>query len=79
MRRDGYESVQYCQTVVQRYAEAQIPLETFVTDIQYMNASQDFTLSEYYPLPAMQAFVAQLHAAGQRWVRMPSACVCTHR
>ena len=71
VRRDGYESVQYCQTVVQRYAEAQIPLETFVTDIQYMNGSQDFTLSEYYPLPAMQAFVAQLHAAGQRWVCVP--------
>ena len=78
--------MQYCEQVVANYKAAQIPLETFVSDIQYMNASQDFTLSSSYDLPDLQAFVWQLHAAGQRWVGClrgsfpPTAlqpCVCT--
>ena len=76
-RRDGYDSVQYCEQVVAKYKAAQIPLETFVSDIQYANASQAFTLSSNYDLSGMQAFVAQLHAAGQRWVGC-SAASCTH-
>ena len=69
MRRDGYNSVQYCEQVVANYIQHEIPLETFLTDIQYMNNYQDFTLSNEYSQGAFSGFVNQLHNNGQRWVR----------
>ena len=57
------------QSIVDGYAGAGIPLETFVSDSQYMNYNQDFTLGATFPLGEMQAFVAGLHSRGQRWVR----------
>ena len=67
--RDGYNTIEYCEQVVANYIQNQIPLETFLTDIQYMNQNQDFTLSDSYPLDEFQAFVARLHNNSQRWVR----------
>ncbi len=66
--RNGYLTLDYCERVVQNYTLSGIPLETFVTDIPYMNHLQIFTLSTDYPLPEFQAFVKRLHAANQRWV-----------
>ena len=66
-------TVQYCEQVVANYIQNQIPLETFVTDIQYLNQNQDFTLSDSYPLNEFQTFVARLHNNSQRWVRALSA------
>ena len=69
LRRYGYQSVQEYQTIVDGYTNAGIPLETFVSDSQYMDYDQDFTLGAKFPLADMQAFVARLHSKGQRWVR----------
>lgn len=57
--------------VVEKYKDAQIPLETFVTDLQYMDKNQDFTTSDSYPLDQFKAFVQMLHTGNQRWVRAP--------
>jgi hypothetical protein len=57
---------------VENYKAAQIPLETFVTDTQYMNSDQDFTTSSSYPLDQFQTFVQMLHNGSQRWVRKVS-------
>ncbi|KAK9807996.1 hypothetical protein WJX73_001583 [Symbiochloris irregularis] len=47
----GYSSVQQLQRVVDSYAYHQIPLETMVTDTNYMLADQDFTISpDFQPL-----------------------------
>jgi len=54
---------------VDGYRAAGIPLETFVSDSQYMRADQDFTLGAAFPPADMRAFVAGLHGRGQRWVR----------
>ena len=43
--RYGYSTVQQLERVVQSYAYFKIPLETFVTDSQYMDHDQDFTIS----------------------------------
>ena len=56
------------QSIVDGYAGAGIPLETFVSDSQYMDLNQDFTLGATFALGEMQAFVAGLHSRGQRWV-----------
>ena len=61
--------MQEYQTIVDGYTNAGIPLETFVSDSQYMDHDQDFTLGAKFPLADMQAFVAGLHSKGQRWVR----------
>eukprot|EP00884_Botryococcus_braunii_P020446 jgi/Botrbrau1/7085/Bobra.0165s0107.1 len=64
----GYGSVEFIDKVVKNYSAFNIPLETFVTDSQYMDKDQDFTVSPTYQLTEFQAFIASLHAAGQRWV-----------
>ena len=55
MHRYGYLSAQQCQGVVDGYASAGVPLETFVSDSQYMDRDQDFTLGDAFPLYEMQA------------------------
>lgn len=64
--------------MVANYIQNQIPLETFVTDIQYLKQNQDFTLSDSYPLNELQTFVARLHNNSQRWVRGCLFCVGLH-
>ena len=54
MRRYGYGSLKQLNTVVDSYAYAKIPLETFVTDSQYMLHDQDFTLGEEFPAAMFQ-------------------------
>ena len=54
MRRYGYGSLKQLNTVVDSYAYAKIPLETFVTDSQYMLHDQDFTLGEEFPVGTFQ-------------------------
>lgn len=52
--RYGIPSVDIIDRIVDSYRYANIPLETFVSDSQYMDGDQDFTLSASYPLPAMK-------------------------
>ena len=66
--RYGYSSVQQCQGVVDGYAAAGVPLETIMSDSQYMDRDQDFTLGAAFPLSDMQArhAVARAHCLGRR-------------
>ena len=41
--------------MVDGYIYAGIPLETLVTDSQYMDKDQDFTFSKDFPVESMQA------------------------
>ena len=67
----GYWTVEECVTAVQGYRDAAIPLETFVSDSQYMDEDQGFTFGkegDRFAESKLKAFVADLHAHGQRWV-----------
>jgi hypothetical protein len=46
--------VEYIDQVVTNYTKFNIPLETFVTDSQYMDKDKDFTLSNTYALADFQ-------------------------
>ncbi|KAK9790964.1 hypothetical protein WJX73_005820 [Symbiochloris irregularis] len=64
----GYESADYYSYVVDNYAAAGIPLDTFVADSQYMNNQQDFTLGAAFPQSQVAAFIDTLHSNGQHFV-----------
>ena len=67
-RRYGYSNVQQLTRVVQSYEYFKIPLETFVTDSQYMDHDQDFTIS-----PDFEPFgVSGFHS----YQRLDACCAC---
>ncbi|KAK5144273.1 hypothetical protein LTR04_001631, partial [Oleoguttula sp. CCFEE 6159] len=67
--RWGYQNWTVLQEIVDGYANAGIQLETIWTDIDYMDQYRDFTNGAMnFPVPAGQAFLAKLHAAGQHYV-----------
>ena len=51
--RYGYDTAEYYTYVIDNYAAAGIPLETFVADSQYMDAQQGFTLGKNFPQATM--------------------------
>lgn len=52
--RYGYGSAEFYSQILNGYGNASIPLETFVSDSQYMNHDEDFTLGEKFPLSEMK-------------------------
>eukprot|EP01087_Luapelamoeba_hula_P008083 TRINITY_DN2007_c0_g2_i1.p1 TRINITY_DN2007_c0_g2~~TRINITY_DN2007_c0_g2_i1.p1 ORF type:complete len:632 (-),score=85.35 TRINITY_DN2007_c0_g2_i1:24-1835(-) len=67
--RWGYHTIQDVETVVTKYAQNNIPLETMWSDIDYMHEYLDFTFSPTrFPVAQMSNFVQKLHTNGQHYV-----------
>lgn len=65
----GYWDVNMVAEVVGNYSTAGIPLEVMWTDIDYMNAREDFTTDpDRFPLQKMRELVSTLHARDQRYI-----------
>ena len=54
LHRYGYGSAEFYYQILEGYANASIPLDTFVSDSQYMDHDQDFTLGATFNLSEMQ-------------------------
>lgn len=67
--RWGYRNVSVVKSVVERFKEAAIPLDTMWNDIDYSDRFLDFTHDEQrFPMREWRAFVDKLHADGQHYV-----------
>jgi lysosomal alpha-glucosidase len=67
--RYGYKSLDEVETVVQKYAENNIPLETIWTDIDYMDAYKDFTWDpQRYNVSRVKQFADNLHKKNQHYI-----------
>lgn len=71
--RWGYPTLQHVKDVVWRYKQADIPLDTMWTDIDYMGPGpmqyEDFTTDGInFPEDAMKAWIDELHAMGMKYV-----------
>ncbi|KAH8695574.1 putative lysosomal alpha-glucosidase [Talaromyces proteolyticus] len=67
----GYEDVMMVAEVVYNYSQANIPLETMWTDIDYMDLRRTWTLDpERFPLHKMQELVTYLHDHQQQYIIM---------
>ncbi|MBW0538014.1 hypothetical protein O181_077729, partial [Austropuccinia psidii MF-1] len=74
--RYGYTDYLQIAQVITNYSNAEIPLETMWTDIDYMYKRQTFTLDQqYFPLKRMQEIVNYLHTHHQRYVMMVDPAV----
>lgn len=72
----GYQDVYEVADVVYNYSQANIPLETMWTDIDYMDGRKIFTLDPLrFPLPKMRELVTHLHDANQHYVVMVDPAV----
>lgn len=74
--RYGYRDVYEVAGVVYNYSQANIPLETMWTDIDYMDHRLVFTLDpDRFPLPKMRELVDYLHAHQQKYTVMVDPAV----
>lgn len=74
--RYGYQDVYNVAEVVYNYSQANIPLETMWTDIDYMHLRRTFTLDpERYPLDKMRELVSHLHNNDQHYIVMVDPAV----
>ncbi|PSR97618.1 glycosyl hydrolases family 31-domain-containing protein [Coniella lustricola] len=74
--RYGYQDVYNVAEVVQNYSNAQIPLETMWTDIDYMDLRKVFSLDpQRFPLDLMQQLVHHLHSHEQHYIMMVDPAV----
>ncbi len=56
--RYGYGSAEFYSQILNGYGNASIPLETFVSDSQYMDHDQDFTFGDKFPMSDMKVRLA---------------------
>lgn len=69
--RYGYQDVYNVAEVVYNYSQANIPLETMWTDIDYMDLRKVFSLdTQRFPLDMMRELVDHLHQNDQHYVLM---------
>lgn len=67
----GYQDVMMVAEVVANFSEANIPLETIWSDIDYMNLRQTWTLDpERFPLQKVRELVDYLHEHDQHYIVM---------
>lgn len=72
----GYQDVYEVAAVVANYSEANIPLETMWTDIDYMELRRVFTLDpERFPADLVKDLVDTLHARDQHYIVMVDPAV----
>lgn len=65
----GWQTIQDLETVVEKYANASVPLESIWTDIDLYDRFRVFTNDpERFPSAGMQDFIASLHSRGQHFV-----------
>ncbi|OTB04024.1 glycoside hydrolase family 31 protein [Hypoxylon sp. CI-4A] len=74
--RYGYQDAYELAEVVYNYSQAEIPLETMWTDIDYMYRRRVFSLDpDRFPLHMMRELVDYLHAHDQHYVVMVDPAV----
>ncbi|PWY89999.1 alpha/beta-glucosidase agdC [Aspergillus heteromorphus CBS 117.55] len=74
--RYGYRDVYEVAEVVYNYSQANIPLETMWTDIDYMDLRRVFTLDpQRFPLEKMRELVTYLHDHDQHYIVMVDPAV----
>lgn len=55
--------------MVAKYKEAELPLESMWSDIDYMDRYMDFTIdNETYPTQKLRTFVDNLHSNHQKYI-----------
>lgn len=74
--RYGYRDAYNVAEVVYNYSQAQIPLETMWTDIDYMDRRRVFSLDpQRFPLHMMRELVDRLHKNKQQYIMMVDPAV----
>ncbi|KAL2864532.1 Alpha/beta-glucosidase agdC [Aspergillus lucknowensis] len=74
--RYGYRDIFEVAAVVHNYSQANIPLETMWTDIDYMDRRKVFTLdAQRFPLHKVRALVDYLHQHDQHYIVMVDPAV----
>ncbi|KAG2172345.1 hypothetical protein INT43_004887 [Umbelopsis isabellina] len=74
--RYGYQDAYNVAEVIHNYSQANIPLETMWTDIDYMDARKVFSLDpQRFPLSMMQDINDYLHAHDQKQILMVDPAV----
>jgi alpha-glucosidase (family GH31 glycosyl hydrolase) len=67
--RYGYQNVEQLESVVRKYAEVKLPVESMWSDIDHMDRYMDFTLDPVnYPIEKLAPFVENLHKNHQKFI-----------
>ena len=74
--RWGYQNWSVLQEVVDSYAAAEIPVEFFWLDIDYMQSYRDFANDpNRFPYEEGQEFLSRLHENGQYWTPIVDSAI----
>ena len=78
VHRYGYGSAEFYYQILEGYANASIPLDTFVSDSQYMDHDQEFTLGSTFNMSEMQVrSIPGLRFQGMTLIpEVPAMLVC---